>query len=277
MITPKEVSEKVFDRTFGVGYRIDDVNSYLAHVANEIKHLLEINADLENKIEVLAEKLTEYREDEESLRTAILGAQKLGDSVIRESKTKAEIITRDATCKAEAMVNNARRQIEREQENLLRTQREVASFKNRLLDMYKSHIELISAIPGEIEEDEPVAAAPVSEPEQEIDESAFMPPREEEEVIEQPVEEGNEQIEFLPAEEEKQEPTIESLFDLDEPDEEDGFGPDDASDDDDDDDDDTDDDDEAEEQPHSSRFSDIDMKFGDAFRIKRNSKPKFRK
>lgn len=100
---------------------------------------------------MLADKLTEYREDEESLRTALLGAQKLGDSVIRESKTKAEIIMRDATIKAEAMVNNAKRQIEREQEGLTRIQKEVASFKNRLLDLYKQHLELISALPGQIE------------------------------------------------------------------------------------------------------------------------------
>lgn len=109
MLTPKEISEKTFDKTFGFGYRMDDVDAYLDEVAKSMTELLGQNADLEKKLEVLADKLTEYREDEESLRTALLGAQKLGDSVIRESKTKAEIIMRDATIKAEAMVNNAKR------------------------------------------------------------------------------------------------------------------------------------------------------------------------
>ncbi|HWP51877.1 MAG TPA: DivIVA domain-containing protein [Clostridia bacterium] len=154
MLTPKEIAEKTFDKTFGFGYRMDDVNAFLEQASKSMSELLEINADLEKKLEVLADKLTEYREDEESLRTAILGSQKLGDSVIRESKTKAEIILRDATIKAEAMTNHAKRQIEREQENLLRTQREVASFKNRLLDMYKQHLELISALPGQDEPSE---------------------------------------------------------------------------------------------------------------------------
>ncbi len=158
MLTPKEIAEKTFDKTFGFGYRMDDVNAFLEQVAKSMSELLEINSDLEKKLEVLADKLQEYREDEESLRTAILGSQKLGDSVIRESKTKAEIILRDATIKAEAMTNHAKRQIEREQENLLRTQREVASFKNRLLDMYKRHLELISALPGQEEDDGPTAS-----------------------------------------------------------------------------------------------------------------------
>lgn len=274
MITPKEVSEKVFDKTFGVGYRIDDVNSYLSHVAGEIKNLLDINADLEKKIEVLADKLTEYREDEESLRTAILGAQKLGDSVIRESKTKAEIITRDATCKAEAMVNNARRQIEREQENLIRTQREVAGFKNRLLDMYKSHIELISAIPGDIEEEDAAALPEQKTEEQQPDiveeNTDFMP-----DYREETESDDSEQIEIVPAEEAQKEKKLSP---------EEFFGLNDESDDENEkeisavEEDDDDEDDDVEEEPAApSRFSDIDMKFGDAFRLKHNGKPKFRK
>ena len=182
MLTPKEIASKTFDKTFGFGYRMDDVNSFLEKVAASMSELLEINADLEKKLEVLADKLQEYREDEESLRTAILGSQKLGDSVIRESKTKAEIILRDATIKAEAMTNHAKRQIEREQENLLRTQKEVASFKNRLLDMYKQHLELISALPGQNEvtareQPEAEAQATHDEPQNDVpaasDHSAF--------------------------------------------------------------------------------------------------------
>ncbi len=183
MLTPKEISEKTFDKTFGFGYRMDDVDAYLDEVAKSMTELLGQNADLEKKLEVLADKLTEYREDEESLRTALLGAQKLGDSVIRESKTKAEIIMRDATIKAEAMVNNAKRQIEREQVGLTQIQKEVASFKNRLLDLYKQHLELISALPGTVEKQQPVpeetAAAepdlPAPEPVADVPEPAPEP------------------------------------------------------------------------------------------------------
>ena len=249
MLTPKEVSGKTFDKTFGFGYRMDDVDAYLQKVADSMTELMEINSDLEKKLEVLADKLNEYREDEESLRTAILGAQKLGDSVIRESKTKAEIITRDATCKAEAMVNNAKRQIEREQENLLRTQHEVANFKNRLLDMYKSHIELISMIPGDVEEEE--------QPE-EIEE--VQP---EEVITEQP-------LETVP-ESDDREITIEDI-DVDEDElpkltpPEQYFGID------------LDDDDEDEEDEAETPSKHGEMRFGDAFRIKHKStQHKFRK
>ncbi len=174
MLTPTDVANKKFNKTMGYGYRMDDVDSFLAQTASAMTELVNQNADTQKKLEILADKLTEYREDEESLRTALLGAQKLGDSVIRESKTKAEIFMRDATIKAEMMVENAKRQIEGEQAALDKLKKEVASFKGRLLSLYKQHIELVSALPGEEEakvqpdsEPQPKQAAPAPSTEDE--------------------------------------------------------------------------------------------------------------
>ncbi len=149
MLNPNEIAHKKFEKALGFGYRMDDVEEYLELVAKDMQDLIDEKADLERKMIVLADKLNEYREDEESLRTAILSAQKLGDSLIRESKTKAEIIMRDATIKADALVGNARRQIERENDALVRIQKEVALFKNKLIELYKQHLELISSLPGD--------------------------------------------------------------------------------------------------------------------------------
>lgn len=159
-MTPTDVANKKFAKSLGYGYRMDDVDGFLAQTASAMTELVNQNAETQKKLEVLADKLTEYREDEESLRTALLGAQKLGDSIIRESKTKAEIIMRDATIKAEMMVENARKQIESEQSALDSLKKEVSTFKSRLLSLYRQHIELISAIPGGEEAKTPPTAEP---------------------------------------------------------------------------------------------------------------------
>lgn len=230
MLTPREISDKTFDRTFGFGYRMDAVEDYLKEVADALQEQIDKNADLERKLEVLAEKLTEYRADEESLRTALLGAQKLGDSVIRESKTKAEIIMRDANIKAETIVGNAKRQIDREQEAFDKIQDEVTSFKSRLLDLYRAHLELISTIPGKTET--PRAAAEAAE--RALDEA---PDAEEEEAR---AEEASFESPEARAEEAEQE-INESI-------------PDDET-------------DEESEPVYSSKFG--ELRFGDAFRIDR--------
>jgi len=231
MLTPREISDKTFERTFGFGYRMDSVEDYLREVANTLQEQLDKNADLERKLEVLAEKLTEYRADEESLRTALLGAQKLGDSVIRESKTKAEIIMRDANIKADTIVSNAKRQIDREQEAFEKIQREVASFKSQLLDLYKAHLELISTIPGKTET--PKAAAEAAE--RALDEAPEMP------VEEEVVEAVEEVIEEAVPEIEEEEPEQVMFID--------------------------DDDDDDEEPMFSSKFG--ELRFGEAFRLDR--------
>ena len=49
---------------------------------------------------ILAEKVDPYRNDEETLKTALLNAQRMGESVIHEALQKAETIIYDATSKA---------------------------------------------------------------------------------------------------------------------------------------------------------------------------------
>lgn len=143
------------------GYRADDVDQFVDDAASLVAQLEAENEELMAKLEVLALKLEEYKGEEESLRAAVLGAQKLGDSIIRDSKNKAEVLLRDATTRAERMVESTQNKMERERVALTRIQKEVADFKNRLLVMYKKHLELIAAMPEmpQAGEKTPAAAA----------------------------------------------------------------------------------------------------------------------
>ncbi len=146
MLTPSDIRNRRFEKGMG-GYKVDEVHNFLNEVADQFESLIEEKEDLNHKLEILAEKLEQYREDEESLRAALIGAQKLGDSVIRDSKRKAEAIIAQATRKAEEIAQEARASIDKEAMALNRMQLEVARFKEQILTMYKQHIELIQAIP----------------------------------------------------------------------------------------------------------------------------------
>lgn len=147
MLNPNEIANKRFDKVMGQKYRADDVDNYLAQVADSMNDLLEEKQELEKKLIVLADKLEEYKDDEESLRSALLGAQKLGDSVVRDAKAKARDILEDAEARANMIVENAKQEIERQQAGFVRMQREVATFKSKLQLVYKQHLELIASIP----------------------------------------------------------------------------------------------------------------------------------
>lgn len=191
MLTPETIASRRFDKQMG-GYKQDEVEEFLQQVAAEYAQLLSEKEELEGKIEVLAEKVEQYREDEDSLRSALIGAQKLGDSVIRESKAKADQTLREARAKADQILENAQKSIEREQLALIKMQKEVTKFKNRLLTLYRQHLEMISALPEYDEEPEKPAPAPEPEHQQPAPRQEEPAPQPEPEPAPQPVEKAAE-------------------------------------------------------------------------------------
>ena len=158
-MTPQEIYDKKFEKAVG-GYKIEDVNRFVTDMGIQTeKYDAEIE-DLQEKLYTLAEKLEEYRADEESLRAAIVGAQKLGSSIVRESKQKAEIVIAEAMQKAEAILIEAKKKSEgaldeikrsmaAETYTMERIKAESTKFRRTLLSMYEQQIALINAIPHE--------------------------------------------------------------------------------------------------------------------------------
>ena len=70
MLTPETIASRRFDKQMG-GYKQDEVEIFLQQVAAEYAKLLAEKEELEQKIEVLADKVEQYREDEDSLRSAL--------------------------------------------------------------------------------------------------------------------------------------------------------------------------------------------------------------
>jgi len=167
MITSQDIINKNFEKSKMFGYRPDEVDDFLDSVVKTIQELESEKQELQRKIEVLNEKLEEYREDESSLRTALVGAQKLGDSMVKEAHQKADAILKEANFQAEQIVYNARRREESQREGLEQIKAEVSDFKSKLINIYRQHIELIRELP--VEEPEEAPAAPAAEPAPEVE------------------------------------------------------------------------------------------------------------
>lgn len=175
----EDIHNVTFDRVMR-GYKPEEVDEYLDKVAAELERLQAEKADTEKKMYILAEKVDQYRNDEETLKTALLNAQRMGESVIHEARQKAETILYDATNKANLARDEALQKVAEEELLLSRLKAEVAHFKSDILNLYKQHIESLSMLPGEEkkkpeEEPEPEAAVEsetteVSAPQPELNE-----------------------------------------------------------------------------------------------------------
>ncbi len=168
MLTPHDIEEYPLPKTLG-GYKCEAVDSFLDTVAADYQKLYDENLALTKKMNLLVEKITEYRKDEEYLKSAMLEAQRLVEISTKEAKTKAEEIISEANAKAEEIIQNAVNASQAADEHYESMRVEVNSFRNQLLTTYKSHIEIISALPvyereeqEAVEEEAPVEA--VEEP-----------------------------------------------------------------------------------------------------------------
>ena len=130
-------------------YKSDQVEAYYSNAQALLRSLKDENEDLLKKMSVLADKIEEYRSDEENIRAALLGAQRMGDGIIKEARAKSDEILREADAKAKYLISEAQRNIAKEQLTLSEIQKEVSDFKTRILSLYKSHLEAISNIPDE--------------------------------------------------------------------------------------------------------------------------------
>ena len=206
MLTLNDIINVSFRKSGFSGYRTEDVDHFIDQVkdsydqllkktmeqAEQQELLLAQKAELQKKLEVLAEKVEDYRKDEAEIKTALVSAQKLGEASIREARHKAEIILKDATLKAERIIGTAKSDVKEHEKALDELRKQTADFRSKLLALYKDHLTMIDAIPARKEEPEqepaapapaqpetaaqPVYEEPFAEPEARISEEAAVQP-----------------------------------------------------------------------------------------------------
>ncbi|MCR5717610.1 MAG: DivIVA domain-containing protein [Oscillospiraceae bacterium] len=172
MMTAKDIRELRFEKA-AWGYRPEDIDEFLGKLEACFQEIDNEREDANHKIQLLADKVREYMKDEDAIKDAWVGAQKEGHRILDDANEKAEQILNkakeeaariiDETTEAHnALLEKNRQEIAQEQANLVHARQMVADFKRSLFDMYKSHLEMISAMPET--EDPPFPAMPEEAP-----------------------------------------------------------------------------------------------------------------
>ncbi len=91
----KDILSRRFEKATFNGYKTDDVDEFLREISSEYSQLQKDKNELERKLEVLADKIREYRDDEDALKDALLLAQKQGNQIVNESKAAAEKLRKE--------------------------------------------------------------------------------------------------------------------------------------------------------------------------------------
>lgn len=156
MIAPHELKRKPFTKAVR-GYSSSEVDEYIEFLIDKYTQLYKENAELERKLHVVSSKYEELAGDEESIRSAVLKAQKLSEAIVSNAQKKADDIafTVDQRCK-EVIKKNALK-LEEEKKLLIKLREMSNGFRDRLYDQYLEHVKLIRDMdlpePEKVDED----------------------------------------------------------------------------------------------------------------------------
>jgi cell division initiation protein len=174
MLTPQEISDKEFVKAVFGGYEMTGVDGFLETLAADYSALYKENAILKSKLKVLVEKVEEYRSTEDSMRMALLTAQKMGDDIVTDANRKSSDILKRAEEESEDKLNRLRARSNEEEERLRTAVTQTEQFVNASREIIRSHLEFLARLeqiqhkPAAASEQEPAreehAESPIREP-----------------------------------------------------------------------------------------------------------------
>lgn len=164
MTTAQDIREKTFEKAFN-GYNMSQVDEFLDQIAADMAALAKENATMKSKMRVLVEKVEEYRQTEDSMRLALLSAQKLSSEIEAEAQTKADAIVAEARDSAERLTRRASDGIANEEAKLSEAKKATTKFFEHMRTVCEKQIEFYEKLSRMtlVGGDEPAQARPEEE------------------------------------------------------------------------------------------------------------------
>jgi cell division initiation protein len=117
------------------GYNMAMVDEFLDELTEDYTALYKENAALKTKLKVMVDKVEEYRATEDSMRAALLTAQKMAENLVAEAEAKKAELLKDVDATIRQRQEELSREVAQEEQRLENAKAKVAAFleKSRAL------------------------------------------------------------------------------------------------------------------------------------------------
>ncbi len=129
------------------GYNREEVNNFVKEVIRETEGIIKKCTSQKEEIMLLKEKLSHYESLEDTMKKALLNAEKTGDNVKRMAREEADMVIEDAKHNASRIVNEALLKAEKIENEADLLKKNIQIFKRKL----KIIVDQQAAIVEEIE------------------------------------------------------------------------------------------------------------------------------
>ena len=140
MLAPHELKNKEFAKGFK-GYNTQEVDEYIDFLLEKYTEAYRENNELERKLRIVVTNLDEIKDEEESIRSTLIQAQKMAEKIVDDANDRADVITGAIKDRCDSVIAEFKQQLMNEKEKAWMIRTSIIDFKNNVYELYGKHIE----------------------------------------------------------------------------------------------------------------------------------------
>lgn len=143
MMTPLEMEKLEFETKLG-GYKKDSVDGIFQVVRSDYEKIYKENIELRDKISVLEELVSKYKNMEDTMQNAIILAQQSADSAMAAAREKADAIMKEAEAKAIAYESEQVAKRESLKASIQNLEKDLTVFVSKNISQLQAQIDILN-------------------------------------------------------------------------------------------------------------------------------------
>jgi len=141
-ITPLDIQQKQFATKFR-GFDMEEVDSFLELIREEMEELLRENANLREEARRFEKQLKEYKNMEMTLRDTLIKTQELVEEYKLTAKKDAELMRKEAELQADEILRGAQERVVKIHEDITDLKGIRRHFKEEVRRLIESHLGML--------------------------------------------------------------------------------------------------------------------------------------
>ena len=129
------------------GYKKEEVDQFIDEVVATLEQNKKEKIELVKKLDILAKRIEQYRKDEEDVRGALINAEKVKGSAVKQAEEKVAALLEEAKAEAKRIIYDANASVVAQKNNYLKLQADAVVLREQLLATYNNHIRMLEDLP----------------------------------------------------------------------------------------------------------------------------------
>lgn len=142
-LTTLDIKQKQFKMRFR-GFDMREVDSFLEEITSEMEAMLREMDTLKDDKASLEAQVASYRDSEKALRDTLMAAQKMAEDMKAASHRDAELKVKEAELQAENILNGARTELAKVDEEMAELKRIKKRFSLKLRGVIEDHLKMLA-------------------------------------------------------------------------------------------------------------------------------------